>query len=325
MGRMKSAAVAVIGMLAFCETPLTARHAVEVSPHVVEEQIIESQILPHELLLDAKRLLRDGELKKTIQICRLIARKFPQTQESPAALEICGEAYMRQRRFQLAFTTLQKLLNKYPNCPNFENAIALEFELAQRLAGGERNYFFGKIPGLRDREFAIRVFQHIVDHAPYSPQAPHALQQIATLGIKTKDLAVAIGALERLIDEYSATEDAQRAYLILAQVYRGMSPGSTYDQRAVENAINCLREFLLLYGNSSFAEEAERGLSEMKDLLAENKLSVGDFYLRNRKSPSAAAIYYNDIVAEAPDSPAALCAQERLNIIRDMALTGYKN
>lgn len=223
---------------------------------------------------------------------------------------------MQQRRFQLAFRALQKLLDKYPNYSDFENAIALEFELAQRLAGGERNYFWGKIPGLRDREFAIRVFQHIVDYAPYSSQAPRALLQIAALGVKTKEPTVAIGALEQLIDEYSATEDAQHAYLFLAEIYRRMCPGPSYDQRAVENAINCFREFLLLYGDSPLVEEAEQQLAEMKNLLAANKLSVGDFYLRQRKDPRAAAIYYDEILTAAPNSPAALCAQERLDKIQ---------
>jgi outer membrane assembly lipoprotein YfiO len=317
MDKMKRLTLGIIGMLALWGAPLPAVPTAKAAPAPEPEmQAVEAPASPHELLMDARRLFKDGELGKSAKVCKRIAHRFPRASEAPAALEICGEAYMNQRRFQLAFRALQKLLDKYPNYPNFESAIVLEFRLAQRLASGERNYFWGKIPGLRDREFAIRVFQHIVDHAPYSPQAPRALLEIATLGVETKEPSVAIGALEQLIDEYSTTEDAQHAYLLLAQIYRGMSPGPAYDQRAVENAINCFREFLLLYGDSPLIEEAEGKLAAMKNLLAANKLSVGDFYLRNRKSPNAAAIYYEDIVEAAPNSPAALCAQERLGAIR---------
>jgi tRNA-specific 2-thiouridylase len=315
MRKMKGLALVAMGMLALWGTPLPARQTIEAAP-IPEMQAVETPASPHELLMDARRLFKDGEFGKSAKVCKHITHKFPQAAEAPVALEICGEAYINQRRFQLAFRALQKLFDKYPNYPDFENAIALEFQLAQRLADGERNYFWGKIPGLRDREFAIRVFQHIVDHAPYSPQAPRALLQIATLGVKTKEPTVAIGALEQLIDEYSNTEDAQRAYLLLAQIYRGMSPGTAYDQRAVENSINCFREFLLLYGDSPLVEEAEQKLAEMKNLLAANKLSVGDFYLRNCNSPNAAAIYYEDVIGAVPDSPAALCAKERLDEIR---------
>jgi outer membrane assembly lipoprotein YfiO len=316
-------ALAAIGVLALCKTgtPLLARQTTKTAS-TAEIQAVEAPASPHELLMSARRLFEDGKFGKSVKLCRRITHQFPQSSEAPAALEMRGEAHMHQRRFQLAFRALQKLMDKYPSYPNFENAIALEFQLAQRLAAGERNYFFGKIPGLKDREFAIRVFQHIVDRAPYSPQAPRALLQIANLGVKTKDPVVAIGALEQLIDEYAATEDAPRAYLLLAQVYSGMSPGPAYDQRAVENAINCFREFLLLHGDSPLAEEAEKKLAAMKNLLSANKLSVGDFYLRNRKSPNAAAIYYKSIIESAPNSPAALCAQERLGKIRALDSRG---
>ncbi|MDR2436026.1 MAG: outer membrane protein assembly factor BamD [Puniceicoccales bacterium] len=318
MGKMKGVVFVAIGVLTFLGMPLVARHESKALP-IFETRAAETPVSAHETLMDARQLLKGGEFGKAIRACKFISHKFPRSNEAPAALEMCGEAYMRQRRFQLAFRKLQKLFDRYPNYPDFESAIALEFELAQRLAAGERNYFFGKIPGLRDREFAIRVFRHIVDYAPYSPQAPNALLQIANLGVKTKEPAVAIGALEKLIDEYAATEHAPHAYLILAQIYRNMASGPAYDQRVAENAINCFREFLLIYGDSPFVEEVEQKLAEMKNLLAANKLSIGDFYLHNRKNSNAAVIYYNDIILVAPNSPAALCAQERLNRIRRIA------
>ncbi|MDR1456677.1 MAG: outer membrane protein assembly factor BamD [Puniceicoccales bacterium] len=314
---MKCVVLIAIGVSMFQGAPLPAMQASKAIQNY-EEQPVDISVQPHELLLNARRMLENGKPGKSIGVCKLIARKFPQSNEAPLALEMCGKSYMRQHQFQLAFKALQGLLEKHPNCSNFESAIVLEFELAKRLAAGERNYFWGKIPGLRDREFAIRVFQHIADNAPYSPQATQALLQIADLGVKTKEPAVAVGALERLIDEYSDTGDAQRAYLLLAQIYSKISKGPAYDQRAVENAINCFREFLLLYGDSPFVEEAEQELVEMKNLLAASKLNIGDFYLQDRRSPNAAAIYYKDILVSAPNSPAALCAQTRLGAIREM-------
>jgi outer membrane protein assembly factor BamD len=270
---------------------------------------------PSDLLFEAYQFRGEGKLKKALKICKIISRRFPRSGEAPQALQLCGEIYLQQKRFQRAFTVFKKIPEKYPDYVGYGNVIAFEFEVAQRLMDGQRNYFFGKIPGMRDRESAIRFFQTIVDQAPYSPYAPQALFHIATLGIRTKDLSITVGALERLIDEYAMSEYAPMAHLLLAQTYRKMVPGPDYDQKAAEDALNYFREFLILYADSPLADSAQAGLDETEDLLARSKLSMGNFYYDNRQNPIAAAAYYKEVLASADESDAAAYAQKRLDDI----------
>jgi outer membrane protein assembly factor BamD len=270
-----------------------------------------------ELLALGDQRREAGKIKAAIKTYRSLARRFPCSKEAPIALQYCGEIYRDQHRFQKAFAICQKILERYPDYANYDDVIALEFDIARRLMEGERNYFFGKIPGFRDRDCAIRFFQKITQQVPYGDRTPKALMHIANLGIRVKDSTISIDALERLIDEHASTEYAPQAHLMLAQVHRSLVKGPAYDQKMTENAINYFREFLILYPESPFVSLAEEGLNEAKNLLAASKLAMGNFYYDDRQNSTAARIYYEEVIALAPQSPASAEAEKRLQEIAE--------
>ncbi|MDR0428610.1 MAG: tetratricopeptide repeat protein [Puniceicoccales bacterium] len=265
--------------------------------------------------MKASELYSRGKFRATIRVCKSLGRRFPQSQEAPAALQMLGEIYLRQHRFQSAFQTFRKILENYPSYEFFERVVALEFDTAQRLMDGQRNYFLGKIPGFKDREGAMHFFQTIVSQAPYGNYAPMALMHIATLAMRIGDTAAAIDALERIIDEHMGTEYAPRALLALAKVYRHMVNGPGYDQRATEDALNYFREFLILHGDSPLKDEAEKCLEDARNLLAYSKINIGNFYYDDRQNGEAAMPYYEAAIAIAPDSTAAQQAKARIGEI----------
>lgn len=267
-------------------------------------------------MVRADTLLKEGHLKKALGGYRSINHRFPFSPLAPEALKKRGIIYLRQHRFQSAFNCFQRIVDKYPNYKNFLEILQLEFDTADALMRGKRHYFFGKIPGFKDRGSALRFFQRIVDQAPYSEIAPKALMNIARLGMRIREPEKAIEALERVIDEYANSPLAAEAQLMLAQVRRKMVIGPAYDQRATEEAVNCYREFLVLYPDSPMAPAAEQGLKEARELLAASKLNMGDFYYNKRQNPRAALMYYKEVLSVAPDSPAAEVARHAIERIR---------
>jgi outer membrane protein assembly factor BamD len=271
----------------------------------------------------AAQLLADGiaaeearDLSTALRTYRQLARRHPLDPEAPAALQRRGLIFLSQRRFQRAFHCFQHILDRYPDYPHYLEVIGLEFQTAERLMRGQRSYFFGRIPGFRDRAAAIEFFRKIVERAPYSDFAPGALLNIARLGIRTGEMEIAIEALEKLIDEYAASDLAPDALLLLAKVYRDRVVGPNYDQRAVREALNCYQEFLVLFPDSPRAEEAETGLAEAMELRAAGKLGMGNFYYDDRQNPAGALVYYNEVLEIAPESRAAERARERIAEIR---------
>jgi outer membrane protein assembly factor BamD len=180
---------------------------------------------------------------------------------------------------------------------------------------GQRHYFFGKIPGFRDRSGAIEFLRQVVDRVPYSDYAPLALMDIAHIAIRCREAATAIEALERLVDEYAESSLAPDALLLLAKVYGGRIAGPDYDQRAIREAMNCYQEFLLLYPDHERVPEAEKELARALEMRAEGRLRMGNFYYDDRQSPSSARPYYQEVMRISPESEAARKAECRLEEI----------
>ncbi|MDR3316898.1 MAG: tetratricopeptide repeat protein [Puniceicoccales bacterium] len=263
-----------------------------------------------ERALDAEKL---GNFSKARRSYRKLIRKFPTGTEAPMAMERMGSILLEQRRFQPAFQYFQNLLDRYPEYPRYIGIVGLEFQIAERMMRGQRNYFWGKIPGFKNRTGAIEFFRRVVERAPYGDYAPEALLNIAHLGIRTGEPTISIEALEKLIDGYGNSPQAPDALLLLARIHRDLVPGPDYDQRSANDALNYYQEFLILFPDSPRVDEAEAGLKEVMELRAAGKLSIGNFYYDGRQNPEGAKIYYAETLKIAPEnSAAAECARRRL-------------
>src|SRR5262249_55967274 len=97
---------------------------------------------------------------------------------------------------------------------------------------GKRPYYWGLIPGFRDYDAAIDLFEKMVKNAPFSKQAPKALMFISHLSKKYRKVEDAWDALERIINEYPNSSQAEEAYLVLAETYAESVQGPAYDQGA---------------------------------------------------------------------------------------------
>ena len=50
----------------------------------------------------------------------------------------------------------------------------------------------------------------------------------------------------------------------------------------------------------------------MKQVLAESKIKIGDFYFKYRNNYTAARVFYNEAITSYPDSPIAAVAKKKL-------------
>jgi outer membrane protein assembly factor BamD len=91
-----------------------------------------------------------------------------------------------------------------------------------------------------------------------------------------------------------------------------MVEGPNYDQTSTKEAITYFEDFVILFPGDSNIAGAEKGLADMKQVLAESKIRIGDYYLKYRRNYKAAKVFYNEAITDYPDSTAAVRARAKL-------------
>lgn len=256
-----------------------------------------------------------GNILPALRTYRKVYTDYPNSPQAPEALYQIALIYLDRHQYELAFEALQKIILDYPSYPKFNDVIDIEFNIAYKLQNGSRPYYWGLIPGFKDYNASIEHYESIITNAPYSLYAPMALMSIADLAEEHKKLEDVIDALDRLISCYHYCDLAPNAYIKLADTYRKLVHGPSYDQGATLKAINYYEDFLLLFPNNPCVAEVELKLANARDLYARSKLTIGDFFYKYRCNFEAARIYYNEAITVAPNSCASQEAQQRLGLI----------
>lgn len=286
----------------------------------VLELIIDKTPTAHNAL-EAMNLARQAQEEKdyraAINLYQQVYNTCPNSILAPEALYQVGLIRMERCEFNKAFRIFEKIITDYPNYPKFDKIIETQFKIASQLQVGRRPYYWGIIPGFKDYRASMKFFESIVANAPYSRYAPYALMNMAILAEESGKHTDAIDALDRLISEYPDSTLAPEAYLMLSRVYMGLIQGPNYDQGTTMEAVNHYDDFLFLYPNNPAVKEAEEGLACARDVQAESKLVMGDFYYQRRNSPQAARVFYNEAISIAPNSFTAQVARERLEKIEN--------
>lgn len=269
-----------------------------------------------ELMNDARAAQEDGKFSVALAKYEKVYKQYRDSIFAPEAYYQTGKIREQKHQYKSAFKAFRAVIDKYPQYPGFTKVLHEQFELASLLKSGSRPYYFGIIPGFRDRVSAIEYYENIVRTAPYNELAPLALVNIAELYLRDKRPADAIDALDRLIDGYPNSEYTPRAYLKIAKIYAGLVKSTKHDPGAIQEAIHYYEDFLILYPTHEDVKEAEIQLDKMKTRLAQSKIDIGDFYFQARNNPRAAVIMYNEAITTYPGSAIAESAKNKIEYVK---------
>lgn len=247
-----------------------------------------------------------------IRSYKKVVKRYPASIYAGEALYRNGKLYLSRKQYFKSFASFEDVIIRYPNTKHFNEIIGEQYRIASALLDGARNRWFGIIPGFKNRSRAIEYFSYIVRDAPYSDYAPLALMNIARGFLKERETEDAIDALDRMINTYPQSLLAPDAYLKLAQTHALLVDGPAYDQGSTKEAITYYEDFLILFPNDPNIPSAAKGLDKMKKVLAESKMTIGDFYYRKRQNYTAAKVFYNEAITSYPESDVAARAKEKL-------------
>ena len=276
----------------------------------------EEQAAARKIYEEAQAFEAEGRFKKAASLYMQVAKEYARTGSAPRSLFNRAMLYTKSHRFKKAFNTLQTIVVWYPEYEGFDKVVAEQFNIATRIMEGEREYLWGTIPLLRYYPRAIQYFHIVSRNAPYSEYSPLSLMNIAIIANKTGRNAVAIDALDQMINFYPDNELAPDAYFLLAEVFSKIIKGPNYDQGSTREAISYYEDFLILFPDSDKAPLAQEGLNRVKETYAKSKFVIGEYYFRHLKNETAALVLYNETITVAPNSESAKKAQERIDRIK---------
>jgi outer membrane protein assembly factor BamD len=268
-----------------------------------------------DLMNRARNAEDGGNDGRALKLYTQVTRRYPNSVYAAEALYRSGLIQQKQRKYHKAFQTYQFLVSGYPNSEKFNEVIGEQYRIASDLAEGKRAKVWSWLPGFRSRERAIAYFETIVMTAPYSDYAPLALMNAARGYKKMNETPAAIDALDRMINTYPRNVLTPDAYLRIAETHASLVDGPAYDQASTQDAITYYEDYMILFPGHSGMASAEKGLHEMKTVLAQSKLTIADYYFKHRKNYKAAKVFYNEAITVYPDSATATEAREKLVMV----------
>ncbi|EIP97279.1 outer membrane assembly lipoprotein YfiO [Opitutaceae bacterium TAV1] len=265
-----------------------------------------------ELMNKARADEEAGRTSAAIKGYIKVTKNYATSIYAPEALFHLGRLYEKERKYPKAFDSYQDIVTKHPNFNKFNETIGAQYRIATGLVDGARGRIFGIFPGFRNRGKGIEQLEKILVSAPYSEYAPLSLMAIAKGHTKMGDPDGAIDALDRMINNYPQNFLAPDAYIKLAQAHADLVSGPNYDQASSQQALTYFEDFLILFPNDPNAAAATRGESDMRSMLAQSRINMGNFYYRHRSNYTAARVFYNEAITLYPDSPVAADAKKLL-------------
>ncbi len=276
-----------------------------------------------DLMNQGAREAEEENYRTAIKLYKKVVDSYESSILVPEALFQIGLIQVKRENWEEAFESFDNIAKNYPQYERMGAVTAQQLDIANRVRDGARFKILWVIPGFSNRGKAIEFYETIVKNAPFTRYAPIALMNMANLAIDRNDIPVAIDALDRIISDYSDSFLAPDAYFKMAKLHQDQGGEGYYDQASTQNAINYYEDYISLFPNDKDVPEAEKQIKHLKEILAESKYIIGEFYYVNRYNIDGAKIFYNEAITVAPNSEYATKARSRLEEINTGAPLPY--
>jgi len=275
-----------------------------------------------EQLQVAKEAFEKKDYSLALKAARRTVAKWPLSDYAPEAQYLVGRCYEAKGYDEKAFNEYQKVLDKYPKVPNYEEILKRQNEIATRFLNGQWFKLWGYIPVFPSMEKTADMYRKLVKNGPYSDVAAEAQLNIGEAMEKKKlpfsypDYVEAVKAYETAADHYhDKAKYASEALFKAGLAYQKQAKAAEYDQNATHKAIATFTDFISLYPKDPRVTEAQQIIAELKSEQARGNFEIARFYEKKRQWDGA-LVYYNEVLIKDPNSSYAAEAKLRIETIK---------
>ena len=252
----------------------------------------------------------------TVKAARHLVKTWPLSDYAPAAQYLVGRSYELQHDDEKAFDEYQKILKKYPKSENVKEVLARQYEIAGRYLKGQWFKLWGYVPIFPSMDRTAVMFDKIVKNGPYSEVAPHAQLRIGAAREKQGKYSDAVKAYEAAADRYHDRPPIAADALYRGGVsYQKQASNAEYDQSTAGQSIAMLNDFVTLFPDDKRVPQAQKIITSLKSEQARGNYKIAQYY-EKKKRWNGALVYYNEVVLEQPNSPAANVARQHIDTIK---------
>jgi outer membrane protein assembly factor BamD len=139
----------------------------------------------------------------------------------------------------------------------------------------------------RQWSMAVQYFQEVERQHPYSEWSRRAILMQAYAHYQANNYAEAIADADRFIQLYPGNASASYAHYLKAVCYFEQIVDVGRDQAATMQALGALRDVVLRYPHTEYAQDARLKIDMVNDQLAGKEMNIGRYYLRAGDTLSA--------------------------------------
>ncbi|HSR63281.1 MAG TPA: outer membrane protein assembly factor BamD [Gammaproteobacteria bacterium] len=177
---------------------------------------------------------------------------------------------------------------------------------------------------------AVEYYEKLESRFPFGVYGQQALLDLAYAYYKTDETDLAISSAERFIKLYPQNDHVDYAYYLkgLANFNRGKGfierflpvDSSQRDPSSALVAFNDFSELLRLFPDSLYAEDTEKRMIYLRNLLADHEMEVARYYMRRGAFLAAAnrARYVVEKYPRTPSIPDALALMAKAYKVMEM-------
>lgn len=267
---------------------------------------------PQEQLAYAKSFYEDNKYEEAKREFRKLLKAYPKSAEAAESQYYLGLTCEQQGILYEAYQAYQMMIDKYPFSERIQEVIEREYKIAEKFMAGEKRKAFGITLPVDNP--AIEIFGKVVENSTYGPLAPKAQYK---LGLVLKALLRYYEAEEefnKVISRYPDSEWSDAAKFQIASCRASLSKGAAYDQGSAQEAKEKFAAFVKEHPDAVLSLDAEKNIGQIREKEAEANYNIACFY-EKQLALNAAKIYYNDIINNYAESPWAIQAAAKLQIM----------
>ena len=214
-----------------------------------------------------------------------------------------------------AFEAYDAILTKYPNSPNYAEAMSRQNIIAHQVANGHIQNSFVGIKSRVDLKRSAEMLSKVRQNAPRTEAAEKAQYTIGQLyqtrGKGFLGITRAIKAFEELTRDYPDSKYAAEAQYRIGEILLDESNDGNQDSANLERAKRAFEDVIIRYPNTQQAKKAKAQVAKLTSGDIQKSFDIAEFY-EKKGQISSALFYYREAVSRSKPGPLRTRAQARI-------------